>query len=119
MVQYQIQYKPIHPKIFSPITNKTLAEYEPTSAVTGSEKDPKYDMIFYCDIPLSAQPGTGGAKKDEMARLDGEIWVVHSVCPTLKGATTIAKKLVSTYGIDKVQICKITPIATDIVFEER
>lgn len=119
MVQYQVQYKPIHPKIFSPITNKTLESYNPTSSTTGSEKDPKYDMVFYCDIPLSAQPGTNANKKDEMLRLEGEIWLVHSICPSLKGATSIAKKLVSTYGINNVQICKITPIATEIVFEER
>lgn len=116
MVQYQVQYKPIHPKIFSPITNRTLADYAPGATVTTLDKDPKYDMVFYCEIPLSAQ--TGG-KSDSMARLEGDIWVVYSIAPSLKSATTIAKKLVSTYGIDKVQICKITPISTDIVFEER
>lgn len=119
MVQYQIQYKPIHPKIFTPITNKTLAEYNPTSSAITNEKDVKYDMIFYCDTPLSAQPGTGANKKDEMARIDGDVWIVYSVSPSLKGATSTARKLVSVYGIDAVQICKITPISTEIVFEER
>lgn len=119
MVQYQVQYKPIHPKTFSSITNKTLAKYDPTSTLVGTEKDPKYDMIFYCDIPLSAQPGTGTNKKDEMSRLEGEIWVVHSLCHSLKAATSIAKKLIATYGLGTVQICKVTPISSEIVFEER
>lgn len=118
MVQYQIQYKMIHPKTFSPITNKSLANFkqDTVSAVPSGEKDPKYDMFFYCSDPRTA---TGGVAVDKFERVQGEVWVVHSVQHSLKGATSVAKKLVSTYGIDKVQICKITPIATEIVFEER
>lgn len=115
MVQYQIQYKPIHPKTFSPITNKTIAAFEQNKpSAVGSEKDPKYDMFFYCDHPSGAGNGD-----DKFLRVDGEVWVIHSIHPSLKGATSVAKKLVATYGIDKVQICKITPIASEIVFEER
>lgn len=114
MVQYQIQYKPIHPKTFSPITNTTLAAFkQDVPSAVSSEKDPKYDMFFYCSVPA----GTTG--KDEFERIDGEVWVLHSIHASLKGATSVAKKLVATYGIDKVQICKTTPIATEIVFEER
>ena len=116
MVQYQIQYKPIHPKTFSPITNKTLAAFkQDTPSNVASEKDPKYDMVFYCDIPAS----TGGNSDDMFRRIEGEVWVLHSIHHSLKGATTVAKKLVATYGLDKVQICKITPISSEIVFEER
>ena len=117
MVQYQVQYKPIHPKTFSSITNKTLAKYDPTSNVIGTEKDVKYDMIFYCDVPLSA--GGAGAQHDKMERLEGEVWVVHSLCHSLKAATSIAKKLISTYGLGTVQICKVTPIASELVFEDK
>ncbi len=111
MVQYQIQYKPIHPKTFSPITNTTIAAFaQDVPSAVASEKDPKYDMVFYCDVP-----GT----KDVFQRIEGEVWVLHSIHASLKGATSVAKKLASKYGIDKVQICKTTPIATEIVFEER
>lgn len=117
MVQYQIQYKPIHPKTLSPITNETLSAYkQDVASAVSSEKDPKYDMFFYCDTPSGAGVG---ASKDVMKRVEGSTWVVHSVQQSLKGATSVARKLVQTYGIDKVQICKITPIATEIVFEER
>ena len=115
MVQYQIQYKPIHPKTFSPITNTTLAAFKQnTASAVSSEKDPKYDMFFYCSVPSGTGSGT-----DVFERIDGEVWVLHSIHASLKGATSVAKKLVSTYGISNVQICKTTPIATEIVFEER
>lgn len=118
MVQYQIQYKMIHPKTFSPITNRTLATFkqDTPSAVPSGERDPKYDMLFYCSDPR----GTGGSiATDKFERVPGEVWVLHSVQHSLKGATSVAKKLVATYGVDRVQICKVTPIATEIVFEER
>lgn len=115
MVQYQVQYKPIHPKTLSSITNTTLENFvQDTASTLTTQMDPKYDMIFYCDTPK-----TGSAPKDLFKRLEGDTWVVHSIVHSLKAATAIAKKLVSTYGINTVQICKITPIATDIVFEER
>lgn len=121
MVNYQVQYKMIHPTQLSPVTNKTLVEYNASdsSRVNITDKDPKCDMIFYCHLPLSQHQGNlNASSKDEMRRINQDYWLVYANCASLKQAQIVARKIGAIYGIENVQVCKLVPISSEILFEE-
>lgn len=111
MVKYQIQYKPPHPVTGKPVTGRTDEEFTGNSDTTGTD----YDMFFmYTRSSFGGYFGTGDIQK-----IEKECWAVYSNENSLKQAIVVARPLIARYGVDNVQICKVAPISTEIVFEEK
>ena len=112
MVQYQIQFKPVHPVTNQGVTNKTLENWTGTVAAAGVT-NPNYDMAL-----MFMKTSSSALTVNDFKRIDGEIWVTYAVSDSIKGAMKIAKPLIEQYGVDNVQICKVAPASVQIVFSE-
>lgn len=110
MVKYQIQFKPIHPGTNKPITNSNTYS---GGSLTSLALD--YD----CILAYTRVSTTGNMSPSaDIKQIPQEIWAVYGSYTSVKEAMKIAKPLISKYGIDNVQICKIAPSSIQIVFEE-
>lgn len=116
MVQYQVQFKPVNPINNKPITNESA--WDGSGSTTAAHD---YDCILYYDrtswstgfsqIPMNYIPNTN------LKKIPHIVWCVFSVVDTVKQAIKIAKPLMQEYGIDNVQIVKVVPASTEIIFE--
>ena len=97
MVKYQVQFKPVNP-----ITNSCMTNELPNRS----------DQIYMCITPDGAS-GTPSYSKIPYA-----VWAIYTVVESVKKAMLIAKPLIQEYGINNVQIVKVVPASTEIVFEE-
>lgn len=100
MVQYQIQLKPV--------------EKDTNICITKDTKDTTDTAVCICKNPTNL---TGNWKRIEQ-KLITDVWTVYAVVDSVKAATAIAKPLMQEYGVDNVQICKVVPASTEIVFGE-
>ena len=101
MVKYQIQFKPVNPTTNSCMTNQTVG-----TNVNRSDK------IYMCTT------ADGASGTPAYAQIQSVIWSVYAVVESVKKAMIIAKPLIQEYGIGNVQIVKVVPASTEIVFEE-
>ena len=97
MVKYQVQFKPVNPTTNSCMTN---------------ELPNRSDHIYMCTTPDGA-PG-----QPSYSTIPYAVWAIYTVVESVKKAMLIAKPLIQEYGINNVQIVKVVPASTEIVFEE-
>ena len=96
MVKYQVQFKPVNPTTNSCMTN---------------ELPNRSDQIYMCTTP-------DGASHPSYSKIPYAVWAIYTVVESVKKAMLIAKPLIQEYGINNVQIVKVVPASTEIVFEE-
>lgn len=115
MVQYQIQFKPINPVNNSPITNQKI--FRGATSNTSSED---YDcMLMFIKTNFPTQ-GTDVGKiyPSELMNVPHDVWCIYAIADSVKQAIIISKPLMQEYGVSNVQIVKVVPASTEIVFEE-
>lgn len=118
MVQYQVQFKPIHPVSNNPITNNS--EF---SGVGSYSTSTDYDSILmYTRTSWPAGDDlyrfNGWIPSGNIQKIPYKTWCIYSIVDSVKEAMIVAKPLIQEYGVDNVQICKVVPTSTQIVFEE-
>lgn len=97
MVKYQVQFKPVNPTTNSCMTN---------------ELPNRSDKIYMCTTP------DGASGTPAYGQIPYAVWAIYTVVESVKKAMLIAKPLIQEYGINNVQIVKVVPASTEIVFEE-
>ena len=115
MVKYQVQFKPINPVNNQPMTNSYTF-----SGGYGNTTTQDYDsVLMYIKSSFPTTGSTAGfISPSELRNIPHAVWCVYSTVNTVKQAMTIAKPLIQEYGINNVQIVKVVPASTEIVFEE-
>lgn len=119
MVKYQVQFKPINPINNNPITNTSVFSANDSTTVNTD-----YDcLLMYTRTSWPTDPTTLGQTRGYIPlacikQLVYPTWCVYTQVESVKQAMAIAKPLMQEYGLGNVQICKVVPTSTTIVFEE-
>lgn len=119
MVNYQVQFKPINS-----VNNKVITNESIFSGLDSTTINADYDVVLMYtrtswptnQVELSQKAGYVPAAS--LKKVDYSVWCIYSVVESVKEAMATAKPLIQEYGVDNVQICKVVPTSTQIVFEE-
>lgn len=114
MVKYQVQFRPINPATKAPMTNTNTW----TGTANGIISDK--DCILLYKKPSWPTTSVGSPiLAADFEKIPHDVWAVYSHADSIKAAMVIAKPLISQYGVQNVQICKVAPASIDIVFQEQ
>lgn len=116
MVLYQVQFKPINEFTKKAITN--MGEWTGTGLRPPALTTNPTDCILAYEGNNGNRPEHDEINVSNFKKVPHEIWAVYANADSVKNAMKLAKPLISQYGAQNVQICKIAPSSIEIVFEE-